>query len=175
MHPARSVALWHLLMDDAAAGGHPLHIAGGNGAAVAHAVPMFDSAGEDVGDGFNSPVRMPWEASQIVLGNIVSEIVQQQEWIKFRCIAEAERASQMHAGAFESWLRFNEALNWSNGHTRSPLLKSSEAKMRTAEGRASAMKRQLSPYTGTAAPWISLASSLHKNKITRAMSSGFGH
>ncbi|MBZ5512407.1 MAG: hypothetical protein LAN70_14725 [Acidobacteriia bacterium] len=30
------------------------------------------------------------------------------------------------------------------------------------------------PYTGTAAPWINLASSLHKNRITRAISSGFG-
>src|SRR6267142_6518564 len=111
MHAARSVALWHLLMDDAAAGGHPLHITGGNGAAVAHAVTMFDSAGEDVGDRFNSPVRMPGEASQIILGNVVSEVVQQQEWIKVRRIAEAERASQMHSRAFESWFRFNEALN----------------------------------------------------------------
>ncbi len=31
------------------------------------------------------------------------------------------------------------------------------------------------PYTGTAAPFMSFASSLQKNRMARAMSSGFGH
>ena len=34
---------------------------------------------------------------------------------------------------------------------------------------------QLSPYTGTTAPCTTLASSLHKNKLTCAISCGFGH
>src|SRR5260370_17864943 len=36
-------------------------------------------------------------------------------------------------------------------------------------------KFQLSPKTGIAAPRMTLASSLHKNRMTRAMSCGFGH
>ena len=31
------------------------------------------------------------------------------------------------------------------------------------------------PYTGIDAPWMTFASALHRNTITRAMSSGFGH
>src|SRR4029077_75628 len=34
---------------------------------------------------------------------------------------------------------------------------------------------QLSPYTGIAAPCISFASGLHRNRITWAISSGLGH
>ena len=34
---------------------------------------------------------------------------------------------------------------------------------------------QPAPYTGMEAPCTTLASSLHKNRMTRAISSGFGH
>ena len=43
MRPSR-VALRHLLMQDAAAGGHPLHVAGAERAAVAEAVAVLDGS-----------------------------------------------------------------------------------------------------------------------------------
>ena len=101
MHPARLVALRHLLMDDAAARRHPLHVARGDGAAVAHAVAVLDGSREHVGDGLDAAVRMPGKAGQIVLGNVVAEIVQQQERIEVGRVAEAERAAQMDARAFQ--------------------------------------------------------------------------
>jgi hypothetical protein len=40
VHTAQRVALGHLLVQDAAAGGHPLHVAGRHFALVAQAVAM---------------------------------------------------------------------------------------------------------------------------------------
>ncbi len=116
MHAARRVALGHFLVDDAAAGGHPLHVAGGDGAVVAHAVAVFDGSGQDVGDGLDAAMRMPGKSGEIILGNIVAEIVEEQERIEVVGVAEAEGAAQMHSGAFERGLGLDEALDGSNGH-----------------------------------------------------------
>src|SRR5215472_18135446 len=59
MHPSRSVALGHLLMDDPAASGHPLHVAGGDYTAIAHAVAVLDRSRQHIGDGFDATMRMP--------------------------------------------------------------------------------------------------------------------
>jgi hypothetical protein len=61
-------------------------------------------------------MRVPREPSQIILGNVVAEIVQEKEWIEVGCIAESESAAKMHAGAFERRLGLDESLNGSNGH-----------------------------------------------------------
>jgi hypothetical protein len=55
-------------VQNAAAGGHPLALAAVDHAAVAKAVLMFDAAGDQVGDGFDAPVRMGWKPGQVVLG-----------------------------------------------------------------------------------------------------------
>ncbi len=62
VHPARRVAVRHLLVEDAAAGGHPLHVAGTERALVAQAVGVVDRAGQHVGDGLDAAVRVPGEA-----------------------------------------------------------------------------------------------------------------
>ena len=98
------VALRHFLMQDAAAGGHPLHVAGAELAAVAEAVAMIDIAGQHVGDGLDAAMRMPREAGEIFGRPVVAEIVQQQERIEFGGVAEAERAAQMHARALDRGL-----------------------------------------------------------------------
>ena len=103
-------------MDDAAAGGHPLDVAGGDGAAVAHAVAVLHGSGEDVGDGLDAAMRMPGKAGEIVLGNVVAEVVEQQEGIEVGRVAEAEGAAQMDARAFERGLGLDEAFDGSNGH-----------------------------------------------------------
>src|SRR5208282_1348887 len=103
-------------MDDAAARSHPLHVAGGDGAAVSHAVTMFHRSRKHVGDGFDAAVRMPREACQIVLGNIIAEVIEQEERIGFLGISETESAAKMDACAFKRRLRFDDSFNWSNGH-----------------------------------------------------------
>src|SRR5205807_7779842 len=65
---------------------------------------------------FDPAMRMPREPSQIILGNVVAEIVQEKEWIEVGCIAESESAAKMHAGAFERRLGLDESLYGSNGH-----------------------------------------------------------
>ena len=130
MHAAGRVALGHLLMDDAAARRHPLHVAGGDGAMVPHAVAMLDGAGEDVGDGLDAAVRMPREARQVILRNVVAEIVEQQEGVEIGRVAEAERAAQVYARAFQGGLGFDEPLNGSKGHIRVYLVQRRAAKAR---------------------------------------------
>ena len=103
-------------MNDAAAGGHPLDVAGGDGAAIAHAVAMLHGAGQHVSNGLNAAMRMPRETGQVVLRNIVAEIIEQKEWIEIRRVAESERATQMHARAFERRLRFDQPLHGTKGH-----------------------------------------------------------
>jgi hypothetical protein len=99
-------------VDDAPAGSHPLHIAGADGAAIPHAVSVLHGASEDVCDGLDSAMGMPWEPCQIILRNVIAEIVEEEKWIKVGCVAEAERAAQMHAGAFERRFGLNEAFYW---------------------------------------------------------------
>ena len=89
---------------------------GADGALVSHAVAVLHRSGEHVGDGLDAAVRMPGKARQIILGNIVAEIIEQQEGIEIGGVAESESAAQMHAGAFERRLGLNESLHGSNGH-----------------------------------------------------------
>src|SRR5437870_2219787 len=101
------IAFGHFLMDDASARRHPLDVAGGNGALISHAIAVLDLSREDIGDGFDPTVRVPGEPGQIILGNVVAEVVEKEEWVEVGRIAEAEGAAQMHAGPSEGGLGFN--------------------------------------------------------------------
>ena len=127
VHAAGRVALGHFLVDDAAAGGHPLDVAGGDGAVVAHAVAVLDGAGEHVGDGLDAAMRMPGEAGEVVLGDVVAEVVEQEERIEVGGVAEAEGAAEMDAGAFEGGLGFDKPLDGSNGHGASLVCRAFDA------------------------------------------------
>ena len=107
MRPLR-IALGHFLMQDAAAGGHPLHVAGGHFAFVAEAVAVLDRTGEHVGDGLDAAMRMPGKSRKVIFRILVAEIVQQQKRIEILGFAETEGALQLYAGAFESGLRLND-------------------------------------------------------------------
>ena len=100
VHAPGVVALGHFLVNDAAARGHPLDVAGGDGAVVAHAVAMLDGSGEDVGDRLDAAVRMPRKTREIIFRNVIAEIVQQKKRVEVGSVAEAERAAQVHARAF---------------------------------------------------------------------------
>src|SRR6266550_2404580 len=73
VHPAALVALRHLLVQNAAARGHPLHVAGTHAAAVAQAVAVLDTTAQHVGDRLDAAMRMPRKAGEIVLGVLVAE------------------------------------------------------------------------------------------------------
>ena len=94
-------------MDDAAAGGHPLDLAGVDASTVAEAVAVLDRSCQDIGNCFDAPVRVPWKSRQVIFRIVVTEIVQQQERVEVRCIAETECAPQMHAGSFNGRFGFD--------------------------------------------------------------------
>src|SRR6266568_6357042 len=101
MHAALLITLRHLLMQDAAPSGHPLHVAGGHLAFVAQAIAVFDRASKDIGDGLNAAVRMPRKSCQVICWIVISKIIQQKKWIKFFGLAETEGALQLHARALD--------------------------------------------------------------------------
>ncbi len=107
MRPLR-VALRHLLVEDAAAGRHPLDVAGAEPAAIAEAVAVLDRAGEHIGDGLDAAMRMPGEAGEVVLGPVVAEIVEEQERIELGGLAEAEGAVELDPGPFHGGLGLHD-------------------------------------------------------------------
>ena len=139
MHAALRVTLGHFLVHDAAAGGHPLHVAGAEGAFVAEAVAVFDRAVEHVGDCLDAAMRMPGEAGEVVLRTIIAEIVEQQKRIGLGGVAEAEGAAQAHAGPFHGRLRLHHVLDGANGHQVLPFVYAASAVWR-AKRRAKAAK-----------------------------------
>jgi len=92
VHPALRVALGHFLMQNAAAGRHPLHVARAQLALVAEAVTVFHGSRQNIGDRFNPAMRMPGEAAEIVSRVFIAEIVEQKEWVKVLRLAKSERA-----------------------------------------------------------------------------------
>jgi len=59
---------------------------------------------------------MPRKASQIILGDIISKVIEQEKWIEILGVSEAEGAPQVHAGTFERRLRLDHTLHRSNRH-----------------------------------------------------------
>jgi len=86
---------------------------------VADAIAVFDGASEDVGDGFNAAVRVPREASEIILWNVVAKIIEEKEGIEIGGIAKAEGAPKVHTGSFQSGFCADEAFDGSDGHVTS--------------------------------------------------------
>src|SRR5262245_56402077 len=114
------VALRHLLMDDAAACGHPLHVAAAERAAIAETIAVLHGAREHVRDRFDSAMRMPRESREIVARVLVAEVVEEQEGIELPRVAKAERPPEMHARAFGGWSGLRDALDSSDGHGKKP-------------------------------------------------------
>src|SRR5207244_4861595 len=119
VHPAVLVALRHLLVQNAAAGGHPLHVARTHAAAIAKAVAVLDATAQHIGDRLDTTMRMPRKAGEVVLGVLVTEIIQQQEGIEVAGFSEPERAAQLDAGAFERGQRLGNRFDGADRHRTS--------------------------------------------------------
>ena len=148
MHAAGRVAVRHLLVQDAPAGRHPLHVAGAQGTVVAQAVGMVDRAGEHVGDGLDPAMRVPGEAGLVVGGTIVAEIVEQQERVVLARVAEPEGAAQPDAGTLHRRAGLDDALHRADGHAYAPagrLLREAMCALPSATSRHAAGRR---PHAG---------------------------
>ena len=97
-----AIAERHLLMNDPAAGGHPLNISGRDHAPVSHAVAMFHVSLKHIGDGFDAPVRVPGKTFPVVSRIAGAEIIEEQKRIEKRKLAESESAFEFDSGTFES-------------------------------------------------------------------------
>jgi hypothetical protein len=75
---------------------------------------------------------MPGKSCKVIIGHIVPKVVEQQEWIKLRRVAQPKRAAHMHASAFERWFGFDEALDRAYRHSCSPVSGSSLEERRFA-------------------------------------------
>ena len=76
MHAALCVTLRHFLVEDAAAGCHPLHVAGPKRALVAKTVLVLHRAGKHIGDGLNAAMWVPRKARTIVVATIIAEVIE---------------------------------------------------------------------------------------------------
>ena len=94
---AMVVFLGHFLMDDAAAGSHPLHVARGDNALVAHTVTVFDFSGQNIGDSFNPPVGMPGKSFEVIGRMVAAKIVQEEKRVELGHLVIAEGPVEVDA------------------------------------------------------------------------------
>ena len=116
MHFAVTIPPRHLLVDDSTSGRHPLDVTGRQYPLVSQTVAMLHFAGENVGNGFNSPMRMPGKTCQVVLRFVVSKVVQQQERVEILGVAEPEGSTQVHARTLNGGFGFDQSFDGSYGH-----------------------------------------------------------
>ncbi len=62
---------------------------------------MFHRTGQNIGDRFDPPMRVPWKAFQVILGPFISEIVKQQKRVQRLGIVKPEGAGQFDTGALK--------------------------------------------------------------------------
>jgi hypothetical protein len=95
-------------MQNAATGGHLLHVACSHLALVTQAITVFDRACEYIGYRLDATVRVPGKSCDIVGRVVVAEIVQQKKRIEILGLAETEGALESDSRAFDGRLRLND-------------------------------------------------------------------
>src|SRR5256712_7001670 len=108
------MSLGLFLVQNPTPGGHPLHVAGAELAPVSKTVAVIDASRQDIRDGLDAAVRMPRKSCAIVFRTIVAEVVEQEEWIEFARIPEAEGATQPHARTLDCRFGLNDSFDGSN-------------------------------------------------------------
>src|SRR5207302_541512 len=113
VHAALGITLGHLLMQDAAAGGHPLHVTGGHLTLIAKAVTVLDGASENVSDCLDPAMWMPRKSGEVVFWIVVAKVIQQQKRIELLRFAEPKSALQLDASALDGGLGLDNLPYWS--------------------------------------------------------------
>src|SRR5581483_11933698 len=127
MHASALVALRHLLMQNAAASRHPLHVAGCHSALIAKAVAMSDLAGQHIGDGLDATVRMPREAGEVIGRILVAKVIEQEERVELLGFTEAEGALKLNSCALDGGLGFVDFFDRAKRHGIEPPLAAPQA------------------------------------------------
>src|SRR5690606_22938247 len=89
--------LRHLLVNDAAAGGHPLAAAVPDVPLVAQAVAVFDVAGDEIGHRLDAAVWVPREPLDVIGWVAGIKRVQHEERIELLGCGWSQYAYQVHA------------------------------------------------------------------------------
>src|SRR6185369_15630509 len=105
-----------LLVQDAAAGGHPLNVSRRHLPLVPKAVAMCHLARQHIRNRLNAAVGMPRESSQIVRWILVPKIVEQQERIELLCFAETKGTLQLNARTLDGGLGFKNLFHRTKRH-----------------------------------------------------------
>ncbi len=61
-------------------------------------------------------MRMPRETCNVVLGPLITKIIEQKKWIEIRGITKSEGAAKFYTRSLDGGLGGNNAFYWSNGH-----------------------------------------------------------
>ena len=61
---------------------------------------MLNRAGEDIGDGLDTAMRVPGEASKVVFRTIIAKVIEQKKRIVLPRFAEAEGTVQLDSRTF---------------------------------------------------------------------------
>jgi hypothetical protein len=75
---------------------------------------VLHGAGKHIRDGLNTAVRMPRKACKVILGHVVTEIIEQQKRIEVLGVSKSESATKVNSRTLESGFGFDEPLNWAN-------------------------------------------------------------
>ena len=103
--------LGQLAVDHAPAGGHPLHPAVAEQALVAGRVAVPQAAGDHVGDGLETPVRMVRKAGDVVARLVGTKSVQHQERVKPALQVLRQHPRELDARAVAGGLAGDQALD----------------------------------------------------------------
>jgi hypothetical protein len=103
-------------MDDAAPGGHPLHVPRTYDAFIPEAVAMGNGSTENIGDRLDAAVRMPGEAFAVKPGIVASKVIEQKKGIEWFGLAEPECPLEMNAGSFERRLASGDLSDGPDSH-----------------------------------------------------------
>ena len=104
------VLLRHFGVDDAAAGGHPLHAAAFQLADVAEMIFMPHVAVEHVGHGLEAPMRMRRKAGDVIVGVVGRKVIEHEKRVEPRPCGLAETAAELDSRAVGSRDGFDDAL-----------------------------------------------------------------
>jgi hypothetical protein len=86
-------------VDDAAAGGHPLHVTGGDDPLVAHTVSMLNQTLQKIGDGLDPAVGVPWKSRTVIVRVWGVEVVKHEKWIELGDQGIAKGPLEVDAGS----------------------------------------------------------------------------